>query len=259
MATGSRHHLSLDTISSSGLAGVHRTLAVMEGTLSKLASETAVAAESLRDDRERPAPIPDGEVASWWLDRLVRAALAARDTCRAARAALDDRGSSHGEEGTYGPPPALSADPTLHTLPWQRRHAGRGIVVGYDGSAAAHRALLRAADEAEDRDAVVIVTSASEVHSTGPAAEPLLEPTADPSELLAAAKATVTARSSAADVVLVAREGDPEEELLEVARAAGADLVIVGRRGTDFAARTLLGSVAARVIERAPCDVLVVA
>jgi nucleotide-binding universal stress UspA family protein len=73
-----------------------------------------------------------------------------------------------------------------------------------------------------------------------------------------ATKATVTARSSVADVVVVARRGDPAEELLEVARAAGADLVIVGRRGKDFVARTLLGSVATRVIEHAPCDVLVV-
>jgi nucleotide-binding universal stress UspA family protein len=131
--------------------------------------------------------------------------------------------------------------------------------VGYDGSEAAHRALLRAADEASERDAVVIVTTTPQVYSAGAAAEPLLEPTADPSELLAAAKATVTTRSSLADVVVVARQGDPAEELLEVARAAGADLIVVGGRGRDFVARTLLGSVATRVVAYAPCDVLVVA
>jgi len=82
--------------------------------------------------------------------------------------------------------------------------------------------------------------------------------TPDPAELLAGAKATVAGRASLPDVVVVAREGDPAEELLEVARAASADLVIVGRRGRDFVARTLLGSVAARVVAQAPCDVLVV-
>jgi nucleotide-binding universal stress UspA family protein len=133
------------------------------------------------------------------------------------------------------------------------------IVVGYDGSEAAERALLRAADVAGEGEAVVIVTVTPQIHSAGPAAEPLLEPRADPSDLLAAARATVTARASPADVSLVAREGDPAEELLEVARAANADLVIVGRRGKDFVARTLLGSVATRVVEQAPCDVLVVA
>jgi nucleotide-binding universal stress UspA family protein len=51
---------------------------------------------------------------------------------------------------------------------------------------------------------------------------------------------------------------DPAAELLEVARAADADLVKVARRGTDFVARTLLGSVAARVVEHAHCDVVVV-
>jgi nucleotide-binding universal stress UspA family protein len=229
-----------------------------EGTLSKLASETALAAESLRDDRDGPEPVPDGEVASWWLDRLVGAALGTRDTCRAARAAIDDRGSSPCAGGSSAPPRVASADASSHSFPGQRQHARRWIVVGYDGSEAAERALLRAADEAGERDAVVIVTSTPHVYSAGPAAEPLLESTTDPSELLAAAKATVTARTSLADVVVVAREGDPAEELLEVARAANADLMIVGRRGKDFVARTLLGSVATRVVEHAPCDVLVV-
>ena len=132
-------------------------------------------------------------------------------------------------------------------------------MVGYDASEAAERALLRAADAAREGNAVVVVTVMPQVRSAGPAAEPLLEPSADPSDLLAAAQATVTARASLADVGLVAREGDPAAELLEVARAANADLVIVGRRGKDFVARTLLGSVATRVVEQAPCDVLVVA
>ena len=69
----------------------------------------------------------------------------------------------------------------------------------------------------------------------------------------------MTARATLADVVVIAREGDPAEELLEVGRAASADLLIVGRRGKDFVARALLGSVATRIVEQAPCDVLVVA
>jgi nucleotide-binding universal stress UspA family protein len=259
MATASYSDFPSDAISSSGLICVSARLAVMEGTLSKLASETALANESLRDNRDGPAPVADREAASWWLDRLVRAALATRDTCRAVREAIDDRGASHGEGRSSGPPQATPACASSKGCPGERDHAERWIVVGYDGSEAAERALLRAADEAGERDAVVIVTSTSQVYSAGPAAEPLLEPSADPSQLLAAAKATVAARTSLADVVTVAREGDPAEELLEVARAASADLVVVGRRGKDFVARTLLGSVATRVVEQAPCDVLVVA
>jgi nucleotide-binding universal stress UspA family protein len=249
--------MPVNAIASAGLSSVGQNLAALERTLSNIASQTAVAAEALRADRD--GRTPDRELASWWLDRLVRAALATRDTCRAAQVALDEGGSSDGDDRPSGPPRAASADATPHAFPDPRERAGRWIVVGYDGSAAAERALIRAADEVGERDAVVIVTSASQVYSAGPGAEPLLEPTGDPSELLAAAKAAVTGRCPVADVVIVAREGDPAEELLEVARAANADLVIVGRRGKDFVARTLLGSVATRVVEHAPCDVLVVA
>ena len=50
----------------------------------------------------------------------------------------------------------------------------------------------------------------------------------------------------------------PAEVLVDVAREYDADLVVVGRRGRDFAARVLLGSVAARIVANAACDVLVV-
>ena len=45
--------------------------------------------------------------------------------------------------------------------------------------------------------------------------------------------------------------------LVDVAREVSADDVIVGRRGVDFVTRTVLGSVAQRAVEQAPCDVLV--
>ena len=53
--------------------------------------------------------------------------------------------------------------------------------------------------------------------------------------------------------------GDPAAVLIEAARESDAELLIVGRRGGDFVARTLLGSVSQRVVQYAPCDVLVVA
>jgi nucleotide-binding universal stress UspA family protein len=258
MATASHLHLPMDAIALSGPSGVTTALTVLEGTLSKIASQTAIAAESLHDDRSARASVSDTEVATWWLDRLVRAALTTRDTCRAARAAID-RGAASGREDRSRSPRAASPEMWSHRIFPERQHADRWIVVGYDSSEAAERALLRAADAAGERDAIVIVATKSQVYSGGAAAEALLEPSADPSDLLAAAKATITARTSLADVVVVAREGDPAEELLEVARAASADLLIVGRRGKDFVARMLLGSVAARVVEQAPCDVLVVA
>ena len=51
--------------------------------------------------------------------------------------------------------------------------------------------------------------------------------------------------------------GDPAVVLVDGARDVGADLLILGRRGGDFVTRTVLGSVAQRVVEQAPCDALV--
>jgi hypothetical protein len=121
-------------IPSSGPISARRTLAAIEGTLSKLASETALAAESLRDNRHGPATVPDRDVAIWCFDRLVRAALATRDTCRAARAAIDDRGSPRCAGGSSGAPRAASADVSSQSFPRDPQHEGRWIVVGHDGS-----------------------------------------------------------------------------------------------------------------------------
>ena len=68
----------------------------------------------------------------------------------------------------------------------------------------------------------------------------------------------VAERGTVGDVVVVTRKGDPEE-LLNIARSVGADRIVIGRRGKNFVACMLMGSVATRVLEHAPCDVLVVA
>jgi len=46
--------------------------------------------------------------------------------------------------------------------------------------------------------------------------------------------------------------------IVDAARETGAELIVVGTRGRSVAARTLLGSVSAKVVERAPCEVEVV-
>lgn len=52
--------------------------------------------------------------------------------------------------------------------------------------------------------------------------------------------------------------GDPAEEIAARARAIEADLIVVGSRGRGPLATSILGSVSAGVIDRAPCPVLVV-
>lgn len=54
------------------------------------------------------------------------------------------------------------------------------------------------------------------------------------------------------------RLGDPAQEIVSCAREVRADLLVLGTRRLQGAKRFLLGSVSARVVELAPCSVLIV-
>jgi nucleotide-binding universal stress UspA family protein len=54
------------------------------------------------------------------------------------------------------------------------------------------------------------------------------------------------------------RRGDPFEEIITAASDAHADLIIMGHTGRRGTTRVLMGSVTERVLDYAPCPVLVV-
>ena len=132
------------------------------------------------------------------------------------------------------------------------------VVVGFDGSESALRALSRAADEIEPGGTLTLVTVKPTARSAGALSEDLIGAFPDPAALLEEGRLSLAARDDIVDEA-VARSGDPAAIVLAAARDAGADLIVIGRRGRDFAARVLLGSVAERVVAQARCDVLVVA
>lgn len=107
----------------------------------------------------------------------------------------------------------------------------RNILVGYDGSASAQRALDAAADLVGYGSQLTVVT----VRNGRPRPE-----------------VTNAARRRLVERHLTARYlepvGEPAEKLLETASAIGADLVVVDRRDRD----------ALEVVRSAECDVLVV-
>src|SRR4051812_30072294 len=225
------------------LATAERSLTALEATLAQMAADSAVAAERLHEAGAATPPEPHMQAATWWLHRLAASALATRATCRAARAAIRVRG------GATTAAPALSeaagAALERHRSAAERTHvAERSIVIGYDGSDAAKRALARAAEAAGEHGTVVIVTTEPQLVSSGPAAEPLIEPGDHPSRLLADARVILAERGPIGDVIVIAREGDPAEALVDVARSVGADRIVIGRRGKNFVARMLMGSVA---------------
>lgn len=57
---------------------------------------------------------------------------------------------------------------------------------------------------------------------------------------------------------LVFREGDPAEQILQVAREEAVDLIVVGSHGRTGFQRFLLGSVSDKVASHAPCSVVII-
>ena len=131
------------------------------------------------------------------------------------------------------------------------------IVVGYDGSDAARRPLSRVRHLAARQLEVLVLAVEPEVRSAGLGSE-LTDQAFATGRLLEEARVLLGVEEGVV-IETQAAVGDPAAVLIDAARESGADLVIVGRRGGDFVARTLLGSVSQRVVQSAPCDVLVVA
>jgi nucleotide-binding universal stress UspA family protein len=118
----------------------------------------------------------------------------------------------------------------------------RSILVGYDDSETARRALDRAADLV-GYGSILTVVSVSE--NGVPA-----------SEAVAHARERLLRRQVPA--TYLERHGDPALVLVRTADEVGADLVVVGRSRDVTLGTAALGSVATDVVLGSACDVLVV-
>jgi nucleotide-binding universal stress UspA family protein len=61
-----------------------------------------------------------------------------------------------------------------------------------------------------------------------------------------------------ADALLSAKDGDPAKTIVDEALTAGSDLVVMGTHGRSGFERLLIGSIAEKVLRKAPCPVLLV-
>jgi universal stress protein F len=132
------------------------------------------------------------------------------------------------------------------------------IVLGYDDTLGAKRALDRTSQLAKAFHAEVIVVSVAPVlaptaHGIGPI-DPV-EPPELHEEELAHARRQLTERGIDADYQLIV--GDPARSIVELADRFHADLIVVGREH-GFLGRLLGVSVSGAVERHAHCDVLVV-
>lgn len=122
------------------------------------------------------------------------------------------------------------------------------IVVGYDGSEAAQRALERAGYLATLTKAKVVVTSAVPVV--------VGEFSGVPGEELREAEGRLAEQGITPELIEAA--GDPAEAIALVAEQQKADLIVVGTREPSLVERLIGGSVSESLQRRAHCDVLIV-
>jgi nucleotide-binding universal stress UspA family protein len=133
------------------------------------------------------------------------------------------------------------------------------IVVGYDETEAAKRALERAAELAQAFGSKLIVTSVAPAQVPSARGAGPIDPTDPPEahvEELAHARSYLEGRGMKADYQPAL--GDPAEAIVELAEQRGADLIVVGTREPNILERLLGSSVSAGVSRRAHCDVLIV-
>ena len=140
------------------------------------------------------------------------------------------------------------------------------VLVGTDGSESSFRAVDRAAAIARDAGASLLLAcayrpmSAREVQDAQDAlgGESYKVSGSTPAEDVLRDAADRAKQVGAKDVAIQAIEGDPVDELINLAKSRGVDLVVVGNRGLNSLAGRLLGSVPANISHRATCDVLIV-
>src|SRR3954452_8757285 len=143
------------------------------------------------------------------------------------------------------------------------------IVVGYDGSDPAKRALERAGMLAEKLGSNLIVTSVAEPvavaddpYVPGDAiglAAPAIVPVPDRAEASRELKeAREALQSKTLDVEFEGTVGDAAQGIIDVADKHDADLIVVGTREPGFVDRVLGGDVSEAVSRRAHRDVLIV-
>ena len=135
----------------------------------------------------------------------------------------------------------------------------RRILVGYDGSAQAEKAVDAAISLAESLDATVLVFAVA--RPPEPATSVELEAVLDDArEHYEQGLQGVQQKAQGHDVKLETdiAVGHPAEQIIHRAQTDKIDLVILGRRGKSMFEKLIMGSISARVLRYAHCPVMVV-
>ena len=164
-------------------------------------------------------------------------------------------GSVGAQLAQHGHCPVLVVRPAEQPIP-----VDGPVLVGVDGSESAAYAVALAADEADRRDAELVLTHVRAPERGAPAPEVAAEATtaerAEAAELLGAAAARI--REAHPELRVTERPvvaASPETALRDA--SADASLVVVGSRGRGGFTGLLLGSVSQALVQHAHCPVLI--
>jgi len=130
------------------------------------------------------------------------------------------------------------------------------ILTGYDGTLEGLGALRWALEHAEGDENIVVLSSVG--RERGPLTLPALPGRSDRARALLESLWMEDAEALDSEIELVVDEDAPAEALARIAEERRARLVVVGHRRRGRAA-ALHVSVAGRLLELAPCPVVVVA
>ncbi|QXJ27853.1 Universal stress protein UspA-related nucleotide-binding protein [Saccharolobus shibatae B12] len=135
------------------------------------------------------------------------------------------------------------------------------ILVGYDGSENAERALdfaIELASKFSARLFVVEVIDLTLFYNSG--VLPPLEATKSLEEKAKkdVKKAIEKAKSKGVDAEGITLEGDPAHSILEFAKDNQVDVIVIGSRGLSKVQRIFLGSVSNKIVQESKIPVIVV-
>lgn len=134
------------------------------------------------------------------------------------------------------------------------------VLVAYDGSEPARKAVEYAFDECVDDDIVLLrvveVADSFTKMSLQAVQELLGQRRADASEQLRGDMADLLDADAEYEIDVVS--GEPAREIVAYAEDHDVDRIVLGSHGREGVSRVLLGSVAEQVVRRAPVSVVVV-
>lgn len=134
------------------------------------------------------------------------------------------------------------------------------ILVGYDGSPYARRALIAALDLAKRYEAQITAVSVAHVPDFADTRDEVNGVLEDAKNFFAQALEQAKNLAAREGITLTTKvvPGHPADTLTRLVEEEGYDLVVLGSRGLSGIRRYLLGSVSEAVIRLASCPVLVI-